>query len=557
VSRFRLLGLVLVAGLISFGVATAGSASTSASQNVTSTFTGLGFDACGAPSLDKMDAWLDSPYRAIGIYLGGSNRACPDGNLNPFWVTSARSMGWNLLPLWVGRQAPCVTQKGLQLIGASSAESQGKEAADDAVERAAYFGIGAGYPIYYDMEGYKPNAPSCTLTVQQFESAWVSELHAKGYQAGIYGSADSTIRDLVSMLETGSGSVPDDIWIARWNGVEDVFGEPVVADSEWSEHQRVHQYLGGHDETYGGVKLNIDSNYVDGAVVEAAATLPVGPPFGSVSTTDGAATVSWWENSFEDPGYTTVTLTTSTISSPLQGFATPCAALRLQALDESSAPITRFGTLLDIHVGSPPPAASVAYSSDGQTWTPIRRLSTYALPIGASSGYLIGADGSLDIYTFVPGYFALLQDTSPPSVPASLSGHLSRRTLVLKWPASTDNSGAVYQYQVTLGGNPVQTLDGSTTKTTLKKFETGGPSIYRVRAIDGSGNQSHLSPYVKVVARLRPSGLPRAIPHWAFRLLDWQSKGKEGKRPSAAPKRPPHWYRRWARWKLSPYRIAR
>ena len=31
-----------------------------------------------------------------------------------------------------------------------------------------------------------------------------------------------------------------------------------------ANHERVHQYTGGHDETYGGVTINIDSNAVDG-----------------------------------------------------------------------------------------------------------------------------------------------------------------------------------------------------------------------------------------------------------------------------------------------------
>jgi hypothetical protein len=29
-------------------------------------------------------------------------------------------------------------------------------------------------------------------------------------------------------------------------------------------HQRVHQFKGGHDETWGGVTINVDSNAVDG-----------------------------------------------------------------------------------------------------------------------------------------------------------------------------------------------------------------------------------------------------------------------------------------------------
>jgi hypothetical protein len=39
--------------------------------------TGKGFDACTAPSAQAMSAWLaNSSYQAIGIYIGGSDRAC-------------------------------------------------------------------------------------------------------------------------------------------------------------------------------------------------------------------------------------------------------------------------------------------------------------------------------------------------------------------------------------------------------------------------------------------------------------------------------------------------
>ena len=46
-----------------------------------------------------------------------------------------------------------------------------------------------------------------------------------------------------------------------------------MSDSLWADHQRVHQYKGGHKETWGGVTINVDSDYVDGAVVG-----PVGAP---------------------------------------------------------------------------------------------------------------------------------------------------------------------------------------------------------------------------------------------------------------------------------------
>ena len=34
-------------------------------------FTGYAFDACNAPKIDALTAWLESPYRALGIYIGG------------------------------------------------------------------------------------------------------------------------------------------------------------------------------------------------------------------------------------------------------------------------------------------------------------------------------------------------------------------------------------------------------------------------------------------------------------------------------------------------------
>ncbi len=49
-----------------------------------------------------------------------------------------------------------------------------------------------------------------------------------------------------------------------------------MPSSAWNKHQRIHQFRGGHDETYGGVTINIDSDYVEGATVGAAA--PVPPP---------------------------------------------------------------------------------------------------------------------------------------------------------------------------------------------------------------------------------------------------------------------------------------
>ena len=552
-TRTRLYGLLLVVGVSLLVTTTAGSASRVTRLGTSSFYTGYGFDACGAPSLEAMEAWLASPYRAIGIYLGGSNRACPDGNLTPAWVNSVRAGGWNLLPLWVGPQAPCVAQPRLQLI--TSGGTQGKAAADSAAARAAYFGIGAGYPIYYDMEGYATNNPSCTLTVQRFVAAWVDELHAKGYAAGVYGSASSTIRDLVAMLENGSASVPDNVWIARWNGVEDVFGEPVAADEYWGEHQRIHQYKGGHKETWGGVTINVDSNYVDGAVVEAAAALPTEPPAGTVASSDGLASVTWWASSF-DTLTTTVTLTPSVPATPVPGYAPGGYVLQLGVTDTATAaPVTRFGTLVSIHVNAPEAGVVAAFSSDGLTWTPIKRLSSAALSAGQTSGYQLMPDGSLEIYTLVPGWFGLFHDITPPTTPNGLSGQYKKGKLLLSWQSATDESGAIAGYQVTLNRAPIQTVAGTSTKTSVTRFKKKGWSAYRVIAVDGSGNQSAPSESVSVVKVARPRHLPRAIPAWTWRLYKWQTHGKKGARPKT-PHKLPSWYWPWANWQTSPYRLG-
>ena len=121
----------------------------------------------------------------------------------------------------------------LAKIDAASAASQGTPRADDAIASAAALGLPAGSPIYFDMEGYALDNPACSQTVQTFLSAWVDELHAQGYLAGVYGSAASTMRDLQALDH--DLAAPDDVWIADWNGDTSVFGDPYVSDSALDE----------------------------------------------------------------------------------------------------------------------------------------------------------------------------------------------------------------------------------------------------------------------------------------------------------------------------------
>lgn len=237
-----------------------------------SVFTGLGFDACSTPSSRTMAAWESSPYRAIGVYIGGANRGCSQPNLTSSWVSAETAAGWHLIPTYVGLQAPTSSCGSCAKLTASQANAQGTAAAVDAVAQASAVAIGPGSPIYFDMESYSPSS-SATAATLSFLEAWTVKLHSLGYLSGVYSSSASGIADLADQV--GSTYVqPDDLWIANWNDEQNTT-DTVVPANAWAGHQRIHQYHGGHNETYGGVALNIDNDYVDGATV-GTATLPVG-----------------------------------------------------------------------------------------------------------------------------------------------------------------------------------------------------------------------------------------------------------------------------------------
>ena len=247
--------------------ATSGAATSSAqaSQLTSLVGSGLGLDTCTVPSTSTMTKWLASPYRVIGTYLGGMNWACSYGNFSASWVSHTAAQGWRFVPLWVGRQAPCSTIPGVAVINASQAAAEGESEARAAVGSAKKFGFGKGAPIYFDMEGYNSTG-SCGSAVVNFLGGWTRELHVYGYVSGVYSSAASGINDLVAAYRSSGPSRPDDIWFADWNG-RPVLTDSYVPSTYWSNHQRLHQYSGAHDEKWGGATLNIDSDAADGLVV--------------------------------------------------------------------------------------------------------------------------------------------------------------------------------------------------------------------------------------------------------------------------------------------------
>lgn len=237
----------------------------------------VGFDACTAPSLDALRAWRqESPYRVVNIYFGGLNRGCTQPNLTSSWVRDATAMGWRLLPTYFGYQPFCkIGESKPYRYTASTAASRGESDAADAVAKAKSLGLVPGSALYADVEHYDRQATSCRTAVRRYVSAWTATLHRAGYLAGVYAHQDSGIRDLSDSFNSTTYNRPDAVWMARWNLNQSLTGWPTAPDSHWAIWQRAKQYRGDHNETWGGVTINIDNDVLRAPMATVARTYSV------------------------------------------------------------------------------------------------------------------------------------------------------------------------------------------------------------------------------------------------------------------------------------------
>lgn len=383
-----------------------------------------------------MSAWSSSPYRAVNIYIGGINRGCSQPALTAGWVTKELGAGWGLFPTYVGLQAPG-NSCGCSAIQPSQATAEGTAAAADAVSKEQALGIGAG-PVYFDMEGYN-HGGSTTTAVLTFLAAWTTKLHADGYLSGVYSSAGSGIVDLVSKYGTGYAE-PDDIWIADWNG-QKTTNDPAVPSADWPNHQRIHQYSGGRNETYGGITINVDDNYLDGAVVLGSGS--VGAPTGVMARAgDRSAVVSWKAPASgggsvtgylvsASPGKHSAVVPASATSTVVIGMTdgTPCTftvtALTAAGAGPASAPSSAVTPAKAASLPGQPRGASAAAANAGArvTWT-----APPAKGGAAVSDYFVTAS---------PG--GVTTEVAAPSLSATLTGLSNGTTYTFKVTALSAN----------------------------------------------------------------------------------------------------------------------
>ncbi len=177
--------------------------------------------ACRAPSMKEVLVTPEKGGQRVGFYLGGKNTKCALSTLHPqsaaSWVSQQRALHRNLVPLWVGPQAPCTKAYSSYIDGASRnhAREQGEDAADAAVYAASQLGLAKGSLLYYDMGNYDQAKSSCQGAVAAFLGGWDYELHERGYKAGVYTSPSSAEADRKSFRILIPELQPDAILAAK------------------------------------------------------------------------------------------------------------------------------------------------------------------------------------------------------------------------------------------------------------------------------------------------------------------------------------------------------
>ncbi len=338
-------------------------------------YRGRGFDSCATPSAAYMRAWRRwSPYRAVGIFIGGADQACDQRNLTPGWVAHQARAGWRFIPMYAGPQAAFgqLTSPG----------RQGASAAADAVTQAEHLGFGRRTPLYYDMEAYPGREAGPAL---RFLSAWTTALHQLGYASGVYGSSQSGIADLAQQYSRHAYAMPDVIDDALWNGVANT-ADMTFRPGEWVNHRRIHQYSGNVTQTYGHDRIDIDQDYLNVELPGPAGPAAAGQASPAVPVPGGGVEVF-----YQGPGRR---LWRQAYSAG-QGWSRP-AGMGVRIRSAPSA-VPAGGGLLDVfYQGADRRLWEVSFRP-GHGWTRARRLPRMRI-LGGAPQAVAQSGGVIDVF---------------------------------------------------------------------------------------------------------------------------------------------------------------
>ena len=227
-----------------------------------------------------MDRWRrSSPFTGVGIYIGGVHRACGQRHLSAGWVTRQVRSGWQLLPIWVGPQASCTGYRH-RINGRPgsarrylAARGRGALEARRGARAARALHVPLGTVVFYDLEPFDVGRRDCRTSSLTFLDAWTREMHRQGYRAGVYSHVSSGI----SMLSrAGRGYArPDAVWYAYVDRLGTMPAK-YVGSAAFMRTSRVHQYALDTRVEFGGVRMDIDWNFVTLGASRPAASTPLG-----------------------------------------------------------------------------------------------------------------------------------------------------------------------------------------------------------------------------------------------------------------------------------------
>ena len=420
----------------------------------------MGFDTCVLMTTAQMQTWYTaSPYRVVGAYIGGDSFACPSSlaNFTAGWTATVLGMGWEMIPIWVGPQAPGGNYANLISTDPATANSEGVTEADSAVAAMVARGMNQGSPIVYDMEAYSYDNSTDVTATQSFLEGWTTELHAKGYFSAVYSSHPEFNNWLPGLISPAT----DDIWFAYFfnSGVpcgaicQTVYPAETssftLPSNVWTNHHRMRQTSSGFESTYGTLTYNIDEDWIDAAMVVATPNMLTvtksGTGTGTVASTQigstGSADVSLdtqiacgssCSANFAATDVVTLEATPDagssftgwsgcdTVSSDqctvtVSSSRSVTASFTVDAATPAFSPAAgTYGSAQTVTIGDATPGATIYYTTNGTT--PTTASTPYTAPIQVSSSETIEAVATasgyaasavaIAAYTFVPPGFS-------------------------------------------------------------------------------------------------------------------------------------------------------
>lgn len=218
-----------------------------------------GFDTCtghnNQPSTQQLqNFWNGTPYYNFYVYIGGYGNC--GAEVNSGYISAANNIGYGLVPIWFGLQAPC--GGGGISYDLNTAASQGVSTANSAISQAASDGFAGGAVIALDIESYDYGNQSCRWAVNSYVNGFDQQAYSQSpsWLPVIY-ATPSDARDWPGLPPQG---IPFALWSADWGYQDNVWNLSYISNGSWSWDQRHSQYWPNYNVTYNGTNLTIDQD---------------------------------------------------------------------------------------------------------------------------------------------------------------------------------------------------------------------------------------------------------------------------------------------------------